>query len=154
MGMFMNPIIAVRRCHRGFTLVELMVVVTVVAILAAIALPAYRDQVRRANRSEGQSMLQNAAAAQERFFSNNNTYSANMTQLGFIANPAISENGYYSVSAAACAGGVIATCYVVTAQNQGGQEDDNRCESMTLDNRGSKGATDAGGGDTTAQCWP
>jgi len=135
------------RSMRGITLIELMIVVAIVAILAAIAYPSYREQVRRSNRSEGQAMLQNAAALQERFFSNNNTYTTNMTQLGFTANPAISEHGYYSVAAAACGGGTIATCYLLTATAQGGQADDTKCATMTLNNLGQKTSA------PNANCW-
>ncbi len=139
--------------NRGFTLIELMIVVVIVGILVAIAYPSYRDSVRRSNRSEGKALLVDAASRQERYFSNNNTYTTDMTALGFAADPAISENGFYSVDAAACAGGTIATCYVLTATATGGQADDTECATMTLDSLGQKGAQNSGGTDTSDTCW-
>ena len=107
---------ATHRRQYGITLIELMIVVAIIAILAAIGYPSYRDYVRRSNRAEGKSELMNAAALQEKFFSNNNTYTTDMTALGLDnTDPAITEKGFYSVDAAACAGGTIATCYVLTA---------------------------------------
>ena len=138
--------------QRGFTLIELMVVVAIIALLAAIAYPNYRDSVRRANRAEGQALLAEAMARQERFFSNNNTYTADMTDLGFAADPAVSESGFYSVDGAACGAG-LGTCVTLTASNQGGQEDDDTCETMSVDSTGLRSAADAGGNDTTNECW-
>ncbi len=146
---------ATHRRQYGITLIELMIVVAVIAILAAIGYPSYRDYVRRSNRAEGKSELMNAAALQEKFFSNNNTYTTDMTALGVDdTDPAITESGYYSVDAAACAGETIATCYLLTATAQGGQSDDSKCTTMTLDSRGTKGGTGAQCNCATADtCW-
>lgn len=137
------------RMARGFTLIELMVVVLIVGLLAALAYPSYRDYVRRSNRAVGQAMLSDAAARQERFFSDNNTYTADMTDLGYAANPAISEGNLYSVSSAAGACGDIASCFTLTAAPvaTGPQADDAHCASMTLASTGAKGGT-------SADCWP
>jgi len=138
-------------------LIELMIVVAIIAILAAIGYPSYRDYVRRSNRAEGKSELMNAAALQEKFFSNNNTYTTDMTALGLDnTDPAITEKGFYSVDAAACAGGTIATCYVLTATPVagGGQSDDTKCTSMTIDSRGTKGGAGTQCNCATADtCW-
>lgn len=146
---------ATHRRQHGFTLIELMIVVAVIAILAAIGYPSYRDYVRRSHRAEGKSELMNAAALQEKFFSNNNTYTTDMTALGLDnTDPAVTENAYYSIDAAACGGETIATCYVLTATAQGGQSDDSKCTSMTIDSRGTKGGTGAQCDCATAQtCW-
>jgi type IV pilus assembly protein PilE len=86
----------------------------------------------------------NAAALQEKFFSNNNTYTTDMTALGLDnTDPAITESGYYSVDAAACAGETISTCYLLTATAQGGQSDDSKCPTMTINSRGAKGGSGA-----------
>ncbi len=112
----------------GFTLIELMVVVLIVGILAAIAYPSYRDFVLRSNRSEGKAFLADAAAREERFFSDNNTYTTDVTDLGYT-NPADSENGLYRLT---IAGG--ANNYTLTATAQGNQAEDAACAIMTLDN--------------------
>ncbi len=89
------------RC--GFTLIELMIVVAIVAILAGIALPAYDDYVRRAKRSEAQAALTNIAALQERYYSGVSppSYTTNFTNLSgsfTVAGSAYSESGNYSIT--------------------------------------------------------
>jgi type IV pilus assembly protein PilE len=128
---------------RGFTLVEVLIVAAIIGVLAFIAYPSYRDHVMRTYRTEGQSALQDAAARQERFFSNNSTYTANVASLGLSAT-GLTENGYYLITAAACSGGTIATCYTLTATAQGSQTEDTDCATMVLGSNGQK---------TPAGCW-
>lgn len=150
--------LAAKKQH-GITLLELMIVVAVIGILAAIGYPAYTDQVRRSNRSEGKAMLQNAAALQERFFSNNNTYTTTVASLGEFSpsgkctSTAYSENCFYELSIAAGAAG-IGSSYELTATPKNGQTRDTKCTSMKLTNTGVK----TGGGSqcncsTAATCW-
>ena len=131
--------------QHGITLIELMIVVAIVALLAMVAYPSYRDQVRRSNRAEGKSALLNAAALQERYFSNNNSYGT-LAQIGVSAT---TEKGYYILSAAS-----TTTTYTLTATKSGGQADDTKCVTMTLTNTGTKGGTgsqcDCA---TAASCW-
>lgn len=60
--------------HSGFTLIEVMIVVTIVAILAAVAYPSYRNQVLSSRRADGQQALMSLASAMERYHSRNLTY--------------------------------------------------------------------------------
>ncbi len=135
--------------HNGFTLIELMIVVAILGVLVAVALPAYQQSVRGGARAEAQSLLLQVAANQERFYSDNNSYSANADPL---SNPAVAilttEAGLYQVAVAACGAGTIANCFVATATPQGAQTADS-CTTLTLTNTGLKGAT----GDTVANCW-
>lgn len=139
----------------GFTLIELMIVVAIVGILAAIAYPSYQSYVERTGRADGQAKLMEIMQAQERFYSQNQTYTANLGAgglgYGVAANAAVaSDERRYNITAAACAGTVIANCVALTADAVGSQANDARCGDLTLDSRGTKGE----GGTLTAQeCW-
>lgn len=134
---------------RGFTLIEILIVVAIMGLLVAIALPAYQNSVLRAGRSEARSVILQVASDQERFFNNNNSYSTNAQPL---ANPVVatraSENDLWLVTVAACGAGTIANCFVATATAQGAQVDDS-CDTITMSNTGLRGAS----GDTTDECW-
>ena len=84
----------------GFTIIELMIVVTVIAVLAAIAVPSYQDYTKRARRSEAQVALSELANLQEKFFAETLSYTINID----ISNPNTAlayrtrtENGYYDL---------------------------------------------------------
>jgi len=135
--------------QHGLTLIELMIVVAILGLLASIALPSYQQSVRAGARSEAQSLLLQVAANQERFYSDNNRYSANADPL---ASPAVatltSQNGLSQVAVAACSGGAIGNCFIATATPQGDQTSD-FCTTLTITNTGLRGAT----GDSVENCW-
>ncbi|MGV8919208.1 MAG: type IV pilin protein [Pseudomonas sp.] len=116
----------------GFTLIELMIVVAIVGILAAIAYPSYQRHVQHGYRSEGIAMLTDTAARLERFYAQNNTYAAtNMTSLGYTADPALSSSGKYSVALS----NLSSTTYTVTATAQTPQDTD-VCGNLSLTQAG------------------
>jgi len=88
--------------YRGFTLIELMVVVAIVAILSTVAVPWYGQYVQRGVRGEAISALQGILDAQERFYTDRMTYTANLTDLG-LADPFITPRGDYQITARVCA---------------------------------------------------
>jgi type IV pilus assembly protein PilE len=63
-----------RRIHKGFTLIEVMIVVAILAILSAVAIPAYKYYITRGNRANARTAIQNTAQQEERYFTQNNTY--------------------------------------------------------------------------------
>jgi type IV pilus assembly protein PilE len=131
---------------RGLTLIELMIVIVVVAILATVAIPGYRQYVLRTNRTEAKRTLLNVAAAQEKFYLQNNTYAgpsalatAPPDGLGI---PGTTEHGHYTVAIDAA----DAATFSATATAQGGQAQDSRCASFTINQAAARTATNA-------DCW-
>lgn len=134
---------------RGFTLLELMVVVVIIAILAAIAIPTYGRYAFRAHRVDGQELLLRIANAQERYYSTANTYGS-LADVGF--NNTSSEKGYYTASVAFPAGST-SQAFVVTARPVGGQAQD-MCGALTIDNAGVKTPGPASAAsNSNGSCW-
>ena len=117
---------------RGVTLLELMIVVVIIGILAAIAYPSYRQFVERAKRTEARALLLRIAVDQERFYLQNNTFGT-MAQLQYD-DPQITDSEAYSVTITANS----ASDYSVTATYQLGGEEADKCLTFTLDGRGTK----------------
>ena len=140
-----------KRSTAGFTLIEVLVVSILVAIIAAIALPVYQQQMREARRSEARRMLLDVMNREHRFFADNSVYTTSITAAptdtppGLNFNPAQSENGHYALTATL----IAATAQVtLTATPQGGQAADTDCATLTLSTTGAKDST--GGG---SKCW-
>ena len=116
--------------QRGFTLIELMITVAVVAILAAIALPSYQEQVRKSRRSEAISTLGELQLRQERWRANNPSYG---TQSLITGSSSFNTNQkYYQF---AVDDGVSATSYELTAAPKtGSAQADDRCGTYTFEN--------------------
>lgn len=130
---------------RGFSLLELMIVVGIVAILGAIAIPSYRRYVVRANRTDAQRALLDVAARQERVFYSKFKY----TDLTGLGAPSTVGNGNYTLSVVASSS---STAYVATATAAGTQRrDDKACQSLTLTNTGAQGSTGTVANDPS--CW-
>lgn len=137
--------------NRGFTLIEIMIVVVILGILLGVALPGYQNSMQKGRRADAKAALLDVANRQEQFMLDQGTYTVDMTALGLAANPYISEEEHYSVTAAACAGGTIDRCYVLTAVPRASspQADDSRCTQFQLSSNGAKQAA----GSDIENCW-
>jgi type IV pilus assembly protein PilE len=134
-----------KRKQHGMTLIELMIVVAIVAILASIAIPAYGRYVMRANRVDGTAALLRLAAAQERFYLQNNTYTDTIGDLGISG----TENNFYALTITdADTGG-----FTAEAAAQGRQADDDDCQKFFINQLGQRTSVDGGDADSTATCW-
>ncbi|RUL74040.1 type IV pilin protein [Dyella choica] len=146
------------RRQRGFTLIELMIVVAIAAILAAIALPQFRKQVQKSNRTSAKSALLDLARREETFYSTNNAYATKLTTLGYtgitsntIQVPNNTNEAYYNVTITQPAsGGTTASAYTATATPTGAQSDDS-CGTYSIDYLGSQQAT--GTANSATGCW-
>lgn len=139
-----------RNAEKGFTLIELMITVAIVGILAAIAYPSYTEYVMRSRRVEGQNLLNDAAARQERYRAQNGVY-ASSGELDKLKLPTgvASQNGYYTLTLSVVAddGG-----FTLKATRAGAQQADRKCGDFTLTAKGAKGMAADGPG-TVATCW-
>lgn len=142
--------------QNGFTLIEVMIVVVIVAILAAVAVPSYQESVRKTRRADAKETLTRIAALQERYFFTKNDY-GNAAALG-VANT--STEGFYTTNIYTTPGtgeGQCGTkpCYriVATPVSTGPQAADVKCKIFTLNHVGQKTAKDVNDVNTTDQCW-
>ena len=148
-----------RNAARGFTLIEIMIVVAIVGILAAIAIPSYFDSVRRSARADARASMLTMMQQQERFFTQNNTYQiVSAGAASSIFKNWSGDGGFASakwiIGSAACgaAGDAIENCVAITAAPQAPQWQDAEISTMTFNSRGVASCTP-----TTApqsKCWP
>jgi type IV pilus assembly protein PilE len=130
---------------KGFTLIELVIVVAIVAILAAIVLPSYRNYVFRAHRADGKELAMRVAAAEERYFTNRNVYTGNIvSDLQFTSDK--SEKGYYTVAVNPANADQT---YEMRLSPAGTQVDD-KCGVLIINNTGFKSFS---GDETNGKCW-
>ena len=124
---------------KGFTLVELMIVVAIVAILVALALPSYSRYVRKANRGEAQQLLMNWANNQEIWRANDSDY-ADLTE---IAAPTHDKYNFSVAFTCPDASTDQAICYILIADPQDDQANDvdrgKSCDPLSLSQANTKG---------------
>lgn len=161
--------------YSGFTLIELMIVVTIAAILFAVAVPTYQSQVRHSRRTDAKTALLDLAVREEKFLTLNNSYTIAPANLGYSGSfGQIIGSGYYTVfvcvgtattttsPSAACTGTATlstGTSFVVAAIPVAGtsQAKDTSCQYFAVDNTGTQFSSDTtagtGGNTTTPTCW-
>jgi type IV pilus assembly protein PilE len=144
--------------EHGVTLLELVIVVAIVAILASIAVPAYRSHVLRANRTEGRSILLALAAAQEKYYLQCNTYAETLEPnlatdcaTGLLRFPVESERGYYGVTVTSA----DTSGWTAQAAPAGDspQIRDVRCQTYGLTSTGARSARTSVDIPNDVECW-
>ncbi len=120
-----------------------MVTVSIIAIIAAVAFPAYERQSLKAKRTDGIGLLMEISSKQERYIVDHSEYAANLADLGYSST--LSAKGYYDISIAATNNN---QSYTLTATPQGGQADD-ECGKLYLDNLGNRTWSET----SVAKCW-
>ena len=141
--------------QKGVTLMELMIVVAIIGIIAAVAYPSYQEFVMKSRRADGQAALMSFAGAMERYFTVNDTYcgagpgSVAACSTGtpdaevFVSEaPVDGDDKYYDLDLSVLTG----TTFTVRAQPKGAQSTDS-CGNLTVDQTGAR--TDQG-----TDCWP
>jgi type IV pilus assembly protein PilE len=135
---------------RGFSMVEIVVVIAIVGLLAGIAIPSYRNYILRAHRSEAIRVITSYRQALERCYSQNFTYVNVAGNCPAAAGAAINTpNNYYNITFPL----LNATQYRIVATAINTQTNDAPCATFTVDNAGAQTAATAGGADTTPTCW-
>ena len=125
---------------RGFTLIELMIVVAIVALLAAIAVPSYARYVEKARRADAKSALLDAAQRLERCYTQNNTY------VGCPVGAGLTGDGFYTIAAPT----QTVNAFTLTAAPAGPQAGDTRCGTFTLQSDGTRAVSGSLAAD---RCW-
>ena len=131
---------------RGFTLIEVMIVVAVVAILAAIALPSYQDSVRKSRRAQAKTDMLELVQVLERTYTTDRSYARYSTLDAPLNQSPRDGAARYSIAIS----NVSATTYTLTATPQGAQANDTRCGTLTINQMGVKTIS---GSATVADCW-
>ncbi len=142
------------RKAKGFTLVEMLIVVLILSILASIAYPAYIDSVRKGRRADAMVQLNDVAMRLQRCYTTNTTYNsaAGVCLIkDSLAAGVKSDAGYYLVQATS----VASTGFLLSATPVAGssQVSDSKCKKFTLDQSGKRTAFNSSNADSTDECW-
>ena len=137
--------------NKGFSLIELMIVVAVLGILVAVALPSYTSYVIRSKRTECRAAIMQVMQQQERYFTQQNAYLAYTSSASSIPMRQFSgedlANSACTLSAAACTGSTISACVLVTGTPR--NYTDPVVDNITMQSNGDKGCS----GSDTSKCW-
>jgi len=127
----------------GFTLTELLIVISILAILAVLVYPSWVDSLRKARRTDAIQSLLDVRANQAQWRANHTTYATSLTDVGYASGT--SRDGHYTI---AFVGTPNATTFTVTAAPAGGQSSDD-CGTYAINQDG----PDQTGSYADAGCW-
>lgn len=130
-----------RRTNRGFTLIEIMIVIAIIGIVITIGYPSLTEYVKKGRRTEVAGLLSEQAQILERFYSKSNVYTgATGLSAGndfYTITPALTDQAF-KLTAVRKAGSAMAT---------------DKCGDFTITNTGVRGMENAAAGLTTKDCW-
>jgi type IV pilus assembly protein PilE len=144
------------RRPRGFTLIEVMIVVAIVAILAAIAYPSYVESVRKSRRAEARAQLLEAAQYMQRFYSQNDSFKRAVDTRTDMALPSelktVPRQGAQTYTIDFATNSLRPSSFNLEAAPIGSMKGD-RCGTLQLDNVGRRSIKGAKAGVTVDDCW-
>ncbi|MFP6831200.1 hypothetical protein PS684_02826 [Pseudomonas fluorescens] len=130
-----------RRFNRGFTLIEIMIVIAIIGIVITIAAPSYTEYLKKGRRAEVVSLLSEQAQSLERFYTKNNVYTG-ITGLS-------TGNDFYTLTPT-----IADQTFLLTATRKAGTSmATDKCGDFTLTNTGVRSMNNATTGLTTKDCW-
>ncbi|MFJ2283946.1 type IV pilin protein [Pseudomonas sp. NPDC087803] len=130
-----------RRFNRGFTLIEIMIVIAIIGIIITIAAPSYTEYLKKGRRAEVVSLLSEQAQNLERFYTKNNVYTG-ITGLS-------TGNDFYTITPT-----IADQTFLLTATRKAGTTmATDKCGDFTLTNTGVRSMNNATTGLTTKDCW-
>lgn len=128
---------------RGFSLIELMVVMVIIGILSAVAIPSYRKNVQSTQRATAKAIMAETTQYMERYYTTNNTYVSGTLSSAVSPKGATGTSIAYNISFTATP---TASAYTVQAVPVNGQSSDS-CGTLSLSSTGAQSATGTG------SCW-